>query len=296
VNITKAGVFVQAIDLSAWTNAPNGLAYDAANDAFYVLDVVTSTLYRVSKAGATLATFTGFTSSPDSITTDPLGRNWIWYTTNTHLRVYDLNSGGNIYGAAFTNLNQGEGLAFKSSTDLWVCHDGYFHTGTPTENQLQRYTVNPFSPIVQATEINLFFVATVGTVASPTDCIFQFGNPLSANGVGVYLPSTAAFRVFVFGGASVSADFSATVTSRQRVRVQVNPVAETISLWLNEVQVGSAVSISGMSGGLGYLGLPVLGAAVDLARHADVDLEAVIATTGALSSEQLAACWAALPA
>jgi hypothetical protein len=82
VEFTPSGAVVQTINLPATGSSadPDGLAYDVANNWFYLGDDTANTIYRVDATGATLASWnlTAINVSPEGLGIDPVnGLLWI---------------------------------------------------------------------------------------------------------------------------------------------------------------------------------------------------------------------------
>lgn len=138
-HVTKAGADI-ADEITK--TGPNGLCYDSQRDRlWYTQD---STLFRITKTGTQeFSVVLGF-SDVDQLSYDAVS-DLVWISSGAN------GSLGNVWGyspslARFTQVYKLtsataiEGAYLLGST-MYVLHDGYFHSTTPGENQLQTYTI-----------------------------------------------------------------------------------------------------------------------------------------------------------
>lgn len=140
--LTKAGVAVKTVAVTA---APNGLAYDSIRNCFWIN--TPSTLRRISKAGADLATFADPTvDGIDHIYHDPI-RDMLFVTSGVNsatgiLSAINPMTGLVVNTATLSRATAPEGIVRVGDT-FWVAHDGGFHAADnslPAANQLQPYS------------------------------------------------------------------------------------------------------------------------------------------------------------
>jgi hypothetical protein len=240
------------------TWAPNGLAYDATNDKLWIGEETSIGVNIESRSCATGAVVNA------AIGTSLTNIDCLFYddTTKCLLLTYGANGvAGNIQvyntsGASGALVASGtiampaqvdaiEGVVWEGDT-LYICNDGYFHSGASDLNEIIEVKVVP--PASTKLSIHGTFIITATT---GTDCVLEIGAPLSGNGFGIYPTSTTGMNIIFNSGASgttqqatITATGHAALTSARLVDIYADTDANTGTLWIDGTQVQTSADMA----------------------------------------------------
>lgn len=271
---------LRCVDPSTWTAVtanditvsfiPNGLAYRAATDRFYVIadwdnDTHPNTFEVWNRVAKTLVS----TTTTFQTTLNNKDHLFIWtlngsdylclgYAANGfsyRMAVCDL-TGATVYATyIFTGSLSGEGFTLFQVGSKWhalVCNDKYYH-GQGATNVVYEYEIVPFR---DAACIDLFGKVKLASTTG-TDAILVIGEPLGSPGIGLYAVSTSALRVFANTdtgtGSRVQLDAtSLTLTDYFTFYARIDSANDAATIWVNGTQIATtsaAALASALDGG-----------------------------------------------
>lgn len=251
-------VTVGGVDLGSIAFAGcNGLAYDAANACLITGPSIagSNTVTWVKIADGTNFKTKKVRDLFDQLHFDPAdGSQGSLYLSNgvngEFGWVEKIDVASNQWQGAWIlpQANAIEGIHVSGST-LRVLNDGYFHLGT--NNQALTYSVEALGPGM-SDRIVLAGTARFATSPAATVCLLAGGEPLGGFGVGLYAPvggTVLRMILTTLTGASITINWTVTVTTRFSYWLDVDLTAKTAALYINGTLVSSQ-SIAAAGSGL----------------------------------------------
>lgn len=137
-HISKAGASIGSFSI---VNV-NGLCYDSSRDCLWL--TVGNTIYRYTKAGSLVDSAALGISDVDHLHYEAASDTiWVSQGANSSTgQVYSYNPTTKAVGATIYRITSATAIegVHVAGSDVYITHDGYFHSAAPLENQLRRYS------------------------------------------------------------------------------------------------------------------------------------------------------------
>ena len=255
-HITKAGVPIPADTITL--TAANGCAYDALRDRLWVFEQSTNTLkeYDASDQSLLRTVTTGLTSIDHIFYDAAQWRMWMTREDGT-VRLRDVNetltAAKAIASYTVSAADSIEGVCIVGDK-MYLCNDGYFHSGSPPENRILEYDIDHvFGGSLHTDTVLLFGVIDrPSTQSSPARVLMVIGEPTEDVGLGLYFPTDSNdLRLIANSAAGTSErdilDFDTDTTAEMIFCMEIDYTSANATLYVDGTQVGSSQSLANLA-------------------------------------------------
>lgn len=251
-HFTPAGTLIGSIVL---TYEPNALGYDPDMGVLVVGRVATepdpNTLEWITPNDGTVLKSIETNLNADHVWIEGDDVYYTFGGTISYVVRHHVTDGG-IWRIAVPDADEIEGIV-KDGDTLYLANDAYFHAGDPALNRVLKYRF--YAPPTEfGSKWSAFGIARIPTSIVTTHALLAVRDPLNSIGWGIYFTggSTAELRTIVNTTDSAltedTVNFAVTTTTEFMFYFLYDLEAETVSLWINGVQVGTAQALTNSTG------------------------------------------------